>query len=98
MGPPMISEGRVSEVLVRYSVEGRVERRVSGRLAPERVELRGPMPESLMCLTCLEAPTAFSTSTSGATCCPLASGVPTHGGLQDSKSLICPSTESGSSL
>ena len=41
--------GQGLEVLVRYSVEGRVERRVSGRLAPERVELRGPMPESLLC-------------------------------------------------
>src|SRR5215210_2937957 len=37
--------GQSLEVLVRYPVEGRVERRVPWRLAPERVELRGPMPE-----------------------------------------------------
>ncbi len=35
----------------------------------------------------------------GGDCSPLAPGVPTCGGLQDSKnSRICPSTESGSSL
>src|SRR5215218_4636076 len=37
--------GQGLEVLVRYPVEGRVECRVTRRLAPERVEPRGPMPE-----------------------------------------------------
>ena len=37
--------GQGLQILVRYPVEGRIQRRVSRRLAPERVELRGPMPE-----------------------------------------------------
>src|SRR5215210_28993 len=44
-GPADNERGQGLEVLIRYPVEGRIERRVPWWLAPERVELRGPMPE-----------------------------------------------------